>query len=322
LMTSFENFIDVRNKSNKDVALLSRTLEVDIAVDLMGLHVNARTGIFALRAAPIQINYLGYCGTMGAQYIDYIIADPIVIPERSKQHYSEKIVYLPNSYQANDTKRSISDEAFTREGLGLPPTGFVFCCFNNNFKITPNVFDCWMRILKRVEGSALWLFEDNPKAASNLKMEASTRGVDAARLIFARRIPTDQHIARYRFAHLFLDTTPYNAHTTASEALWAGLPLLTRIGETFTGRVAASLLQAIGLPELITKSESEYEARAIELATSPEELSAIKDKLAKNRLTTPLFDSERYTRHLEAAYQVIYERYHAGLPLDHTYVEP
>ena len=320
-MTIFDKFIDVRNMSDKDVALLSRNLEIDIAVDLKGLHFGARTGIFAWRAAPIQINYLGYSGTMGAEYIDYIIADPIVIPEESKQHYCEKIVYMPNSYQVNDTKRSISDKAFTREGLGLPPTGFVFCCFNDNFKITPRVFDCWMRILKQVEGSVLWLLEDNAKAASNLRMEASKRGVDATRLFFARRIPPDEHIARYRFAHLFLDTTPYNAHTTASEALWAGLPMLTQIGETFAGRVAASVLEAIGLPELITKSQSEYEARAIELAMSPEELSAIKDKLAKNRLTTPLFDTERYTRHLEAAYEAIWERYHLGLPPDHIYIQ-
>jgi predicted O-linked N-acetylglucosamine transferase (SPINDLY family) len=320
-MTIFDKFIDVRNMSDKDVALLSRNLEIDIAVDLKGLHFGARTGIFAWRAAPIQINYLGYSGTMGAEYIDYIIADPIVIPEESKQHYCEKIVYMPNSYQVNDTKRSISDKAFTREGLGLPPTGFVFCCFNDNFKITPRVFDCWMRILKRVEGSVLWLLEDNAKAASNLRMEATKRGVDATRLFFARRIPLDEHIARYRFAHLFLDTTPYNAHTTASEALWAGLPMLTQIGETFAGRVAASVLEAIGLPELITKSQSEYEARAIELAMSPEELSAIKDKLAKNRLTTSLFDTELYTRHLEAAYEAIWERYHLGLPADHIYIQ-
>ena len=178
-----------------------------------------------------------------------------------------------------------------------------------------------MRILKQVEGSVLWLLEDDAKAASNLRMEASTRGVDATRLIFAEHIPADEHIARYRFAHLFLDTTPYNAHTTAGEALWAGLPVLTQIGTTFTGRVAASLLKAIGLPELITKSQSEYEARAIALAMSPEELSAIKDKLARNRLTTPLFDTERYTRHLEAAYQAIYERYHAELPPDHIYIQ-
>ena len=320
-MTIFDKFIDVRNMSDKDVALLSRNLEIDIAVDLKGLHFGARTGIFAWRAAPIQINYLGYSGTMGAEYIDYIIADPIVIPEESKQHYCEKIVYMPNSYQVNNTKRSISDKAFTREGLGLPPTGFVFCCFNDNFKITPRVFDCWMRILKQAEGSVLWLLEDNAKAASNLRMEATKRGVDATRLFFARRIPPDEHIARYRFAHLFLDTTPYNAHTTASEALWAGLPMLTQIGETFAGRVAASLLEAIGLPELITKLQSDYEARAIELAMSPEELSAIKDKLAKNRMTTPLFDTELYTRHLEAAYEAIWERYHLGLPPDHIYIQ-
>jgi predicted O-linked N-acetylglucosamine transferase (SPINDLY family) len=330
-MTIFDEFIDVRNMSDKEVALLSRNLAIDIAVDVMGLHFGARTDIFALRAAPIQVNYKTYPGTMGAEYIDYIVADPIVIPEESKQHFCEKILYLPNSYaywrpyhrgnQVNDTKRLISDKAFTRGTLGLPPTGFVFCCFNGNFKITPRVFDCWMRILKRVEGGVLWLLEDNAKAASNLRMEASKRGIDATRLIFAKHIPVDEHIARYQFAHLFLDTTPYNAHATASEALWAGLPVLTQIGTAFAGRVAASLLKAIGLPELITESQSEYEARAIELAMSPEELSAIKDKLARNRLTTSLFDTERYTRHLEAAYQAIYERYHAELPPDHMYVE-
>ena len=330
-ITIFDKFIDVGNMSDKDVALLSRNLEIDIAIDVMGLHFGARTGIFALRAAPIQVNFTTYPGTMGAEYIDYILADPIVIPEESKQHFCEKILYLPNSYaywrpyhrgdQVNDTKRLISDKALTREELGLPSTGFVFCCFNSNFKITPHIFNCWMRILKQAEGSVLWLLEDNAKAASNLRMEASKRGVDATRLIFAKHIPADENIARYQFAHLFLDTTPYNAHATASEALWAGLPVLTQIGTAFAGRVAASLLRSIGLPELITESQSEYEARAIALALSPGELSAVKDKLARNRLTTPLFDTERYTRHLEAAYQAIYERYHAELPPDHIYVE-
>ena len=267
--TSFDEFIDVRNKSDKDVALLCRNLEVDIAVDLMGFTANGRPGIFALRAAPIQVNYLGYSGTMGADYIDYIIADPILIPEESKQYYCEKIVYLPNSYQVN-SRRSISEKTFTRAELGLPPMGFVFCCFNSNYKITARVLDCWIRILKKVEGSVLWLFESDAKAASNLRQEVLTRGVNPERLIFAKRLPLlGEHLARYRSADLFLDTLPYNAHATASDALWAGLPVLTCLGETFAGRVAASLLNAIDLPELVTTTPEAYEAFAIELADAP-----------------------------------------------------
>ena len=318
--TSFDEFIDVRNKSDKDVALLSRDLEVDIAVDLMGFTANGRPGIFALRAAPIQVNYLGYSGTMGADYIDYIIADPIVIPEESKQYYCEKIVYLPNSYQVN-SKRSISDKAFTRAELGLPPMGFVFCCFNSNYKITARVLDCWIRILKKVEGSVLWLFESDAKAASNLRQEVLTRGVNPERLIFAKRLPLlGEHLARYRSADLFLDTLPYNAHATASDALWAGLPVLTCLGETFAGRVAASLLNAIDLPELVTTTPEAYEAFAIELATHPDRLKEIKQKLAKNRLTTPLFDTELFTKHIQTAYIAMYERYHAGLAPCDIYV--
>jgi predicted O-linked N-acetylglucosamine transferase (SPINDLY family) len=318
---SFDDFIDVRNKSDKDVALLSRDLEVDIAVDLMGFTANGRPGIFALRAAPIQVNYLGYSGTMGADYIDYIIADSIVIPENSKQYYCEKIVYLPNSYQVNDCKRSISEKAFTRAELGLPPMGFVFCCFNSNYKITAQVLDCWIRILKKVEGSVLWLFESDAKAASNLRQKVLTSGVNPERLIFAKRVPLlGEHLARYRSADLFLDTLPYNAHATASDALWVGLPVLTCLGETFAGRVAASLLSATDLPELVTTTPEAYEVLAIELATHPDRLKAIKQKLAKNRLTAPLFDSELFTKHIQTAYIAMYERYHAGLAPSDIYV--
>ena len=277
-------------------------------------------GIFSMRAAPVQASYLVYAGTTGAEYIDYLIADPTVIPPSSQKYFSEKIVYLPNSYQANDRKRRIADKMFTRAEVGLPEEAFVFCCFNNSYKITPEVFDCWMRILRQVDGSVLWLLEDNAKAASNLRQEAENRGVHPERLIFAKRMPRPDHLARHRLADLFLDTLPYNAQATASDALWAGLPVLTRIGETFAGRVAASLLNAIGLTELIASTPQAYEALAIELATNAEKLAALKRKLANNRLTTPLFDTGLFTKHIEAAYTAMYERYQAGLAPDHIVV--
>ncbi len=320
LKESFERFVEVETYSDDQIGDLVRELEIDIAVDQMGFTANSRTGIFAQRPAPIQINYLGYPGTMGAQFIDYIIADRIVIPEKQHDFYSEKIVCLPNSYQVNDSKRAIADKAFTRIELGLPPLGFVFCCFNNNYKITPHTFDCWMRILKQVEGSVLWLFEDNATAASNLRDEAETRGVNGERLIFAKRLPVSEHLARHRLADLFLDTLPYNAHTTASDALWAGVPVLTLLGETFAGRVAASLLNALQLPELITDTREAYEALAIELATQPDKVAQIKRKLADNRLSMPLFDTKLFTKHIEAAYTAIHERNRAGLAPDHIYV--
>jgi predicted O-linked N-acetylglucosamine transferase (SPINDLY family) len=296
-------------------------LEVDIAVDLKGFTVDARTDIFSYRAAPIQVNFMGYPGTMAAEYMDYLVADSILVPQQYQQFYTEKIVYLPDSYQVNDTKRQIADKIFTRKELGLPETGFVFCCFNNNYKITPDIFDCWMRILQRLEGSVLWLYVDNEQASANLRKEAVRRGVDADRLVFAGRMPLPEHLARHRSADLFLDTLPCNAHTTASDALWAGLPVLTRIGESFAGRVAASLLNAVHLPELITSSQDEYEASAIELATDPVKLNEIRRKLDKNRLAAPLFDSGLFTRHIEAAYLEMYERYHLDLPPDHIYVK-
>ena len=252
LSKAFDHFIDVRLKSDKDIALMSRDMQIDIAVDLKGFTQDQRAGIFSYRAAPIQVNYIGYPGTMAAKYIDYIIADPTLIPIESQQHYLEKIVYLPNSYQVNDRQRVIADKVFTKEELGLPKDGFVFCCFNNNYKITPDTFGGWMRILKAVEGSVLWLLEDNPTAGINLRKEAQARGLDPNRVIFAKRMKLPEHLARHKAAVLFIDTLPYNAHTTASDALWAGLPVLTCIGESFASRVAASLLNAIELPELIT----------------------------------------------------------------------
>jgi predicted O-linked N-acetylglucosamine transferase (SPINDLY family) len=319
--SAFNQFIDVGLKSDKDIALMSREIGIDIAIDLTGFTGLLRTDIFSYRAAPIQVNYLGYPGTIGAEYIDYIIADPIIIPTESQQYYSEKVVYLPNSYQANDRQRFITNKAFTKDELGLPKDSFVFCCFNNNYKITPNTFDGWVRILKAVKGSVLWLLEDNPIAVSNLRKEAQFRDLDPNRLIFAKRIDPSEHLARHYVADLFIDTFPYNAHTTASDALWAGLPILTCMGESFASRVAASLLNAIELPELITTTQEQYEARAIELATNPEKLKAIKYKLGRNRLTTALFDTPRFTKHIQAAYKQMYERYQADLPLNNIYVK-
>ena len=320
LSAAFEKFIDVRDKSDKEVTLLSREMEIDIAVDLKGFTKDSRTDIFSYRAAPIQVSYIGYPGTMGTDYIDYLIADSTLIPKASQRHYSEKIAYLPNSYQVNDGKRAIANRTFSREELGLPGMGFVFCCFNNNFKITPATFDGWMRILKQVEGSVLWLLEDNRTAANNLRREAVKRNVDPKRLVFANRMPYSEHLARHCAADLFVDTLPYNAHTTASDALWAGLPVLTCQGEAFASRVAASLLNAICLPELITETQEEYESLAVKLATNPERLNKIKQKLDKNRLTTPLFDTPLFTKHMEDAYMQMYERYQADLRLEHIYV--
>ena len=321
LSKAFDQFVDVRLKSDRDIALMSRDMEIDVAVDLKGFTKDVRTGIFSYRAAPIQVNYIGYPGTMAAEYIDYIISDPTLIPIESQQHYSEKVVYLPNSYQVNDRQRLIADKVFTKEELGLPSDSFVFCCFNNNYKITPDTFDGWVRILKAVEGSVLWLLEDNPTAGINLRKEAQGRGIDPNRLVFAKRMRLPEHLARHRVADLFIDTLPYNAHTTASDALWAGLPMLTCMGESFASRVAASLLNAIELPELIATTQEQYEATAIELAANPEKLKAIKDKLEKNILTTALFDTPRFTKHIEAAYTQMYERYQADLPSDHIYIE-
>lgn len=321
LEAAFDQFIDVRNKSDKEIAEMARNMQIDIAVDLAGFTSAARTNIFAMRAAPLQVNYIGYPGTMGADYMDYLIADKHLIPEEAKIHYAEKIVYLP-SFQANDTKRKIADRVFSREELGLPPTGVVFCCFNNNYKITPTTFDGWMRILKRVDGSVLFLYAESDLAAANLAKEASRRGVDANRLVFGRRLNLPEYLARYRAADLFLDTLPFNAGATASDALWAGLPVLTCMGEAFASRMATSLLTSIGLPELITTTQDDYEILAVELATDPERLQAIRLKLERNRLSTPLFDTKLFTRNIEDAYTIMVERYRADLPPDDIYVMP
>jgi protein O-GlcNAc transferase len=322
LERSFDKFIDAEALRFDEIAERIRQEEIDILIDLNGLTQYARTDIFACRPAPVQVNYLGYPGTMGADYIDYIIADPTLIPASDRQSYMEKVVYLPHSYLPHDdTSRPISDRSFERGEAGLPENGFVFCCFNNAYKLNPELFRSRMKVLQAVEGSVLWLSEHNATATSNLRREAAAAGVDPDRLVFAARLPSSaDHLARHRLADLFLDTLPYNAHTTASDALWAGLPVLTQIGETFAGRVAASLLTAIGLSELIVETQEQFENLAIELATRPERLAAIKGKLAENRLTKPLFNTKLYTRHLESAYAAVYQRYQGGLLPDHVYV--
>ncbi len=317
LQAACDDFLDVRAHSDAEVAMRARSLGIDIAVDLKGFTQGNRAGIFALRAAPLQINFLGYPGTMAAPYIDYLLADATVVPAASRHHYTEKIIELPHSYQVNDSRRVIAERSASRAELGLPPAGFVFCCFNNSYKILPMMFDGWMRILAMVPGSVLWLLEDNPRAAQNLRREASARAVDPVRLVFAPRIDLALHLARHRAADLFLDTLPCNAHTTASDALWAGLPVLTCVGEAFAGRVAASLLRAIGLPELITTTPAHYEQLAVRLATETAALASIRQRLADSRQAAPLFDTRCYTRHLERAYQLIHDRYHAGLPPGH-----
>jgi len=312
IKTSFERFIDAATQTDEQIAELVNALEIDILVDLQGLTAGARTSALARRPAPIQVNYLGYPGTMGTPCIDYIFADRILIPQDQHQYYSEKVVYLSDSYQANDTKRRIADAAPTRGDENLPPTGFVFCCFNNSFKITPKFFAVWMRLLKVVPGSVFWCLETNSTARQNLCHAAEESGVSADRLVFAPRKKHKEHLARQRLADLFLDTSPYNAHTTTSDALWAGLPVVTCLGETFPGRVAASLLTAAGLPELITHSLEEYENLALSLAREPTRLASIKQKLARNRDTCPLFNTERITRYIEAAYTTVWERQQRG----------
>jgi predicted O-linked N-acetylglucosamine transferase (SPINDLY family) len=323
LQTSFDRFIDVRGKSDRDIALLAREMDIDIAVDLTGHTGSGRTGIFAQRAAPLQVNYLGYPGTMGADCMDYVIADATVVPEAHERYYAEKIVRLPNCFLPHDSTRAIASTVYSRDELGLPATGFVFCCFNNAYKINPDVFDGWMRILARVPDSVLWLSRNIETAMDNLRRECLRRGVDGERLIFARRMDSPaEHLARHRAADLFLDTRPYNAHATAVNALWAGLPVLTFPGEGFASRVVASLLKAVRLPELIATSAGNYEDMAVHMAENPQFHAGLKEKLAHNRLDSPLFDTRRFTRHLEAGYSMILERSRAGLPPGHIHVPP
>ncbi|HVO46429.1 MAG TPA: tetratricopeptide repeat protein [Steroidobacteraceae bacterium] len=320
LVAAFDSFFEVRAQSDLQIAQLAREREIDIAVDLKGYTLHQRPGIFAHRAAPIQINYLGYPGTMGAPFIDYIVADKTLIPPESRVHYTEKVISLPGSYQVNDRTRPIADRQYVRADFGLPDGAFVFCSFNSVYKITPEIFHCWMRMLGAIDGSVLWLLAEDATASANLRKAASEAGVDAQRLIFGDRLPAPEHLARHRLADLFIDTFPCNAHTTASDALWAGLPLLTCAGEAFASRVAASLLNAVGLPELIATSLGQYEALAIRLAREPSQLAELRARLQRNRLTSTLFDTSSYTRYLEDAYRQMYDRYQADLDPDHIQV--
>ena len=303
LVDAVDTFHDVADLDDREIAALGNACGIDIAVDLKGYTTGGRPGVFAHRAAPVQVSYLGYPGTMGAGFIDYILADAVTIPDELHEDYSETVIRLPHSYQVNDDRRRISDEKIMRADMGLPEDGFVFCCFNNNYKITPAEFDVWMRLLLQVDGSVLWLLRDSEIAAANLRREAERRGVDPDRLVFADRAPLDVHLARHRCADLFLDTFTVNAHTTASDALWAGVPVLTKVGRAFAARVAASLLHALDMPELVTNRVADYEALALDLATNPAKLAAVKSKLAEKRLTAPLFDTARFTQDIEAVYR-------------------
>ena len=309
-----DRFVDLTGTSNAEAATRIHADGIHLLIDLMGYTASARPEIFALRPAPVQVSYLGYPGTLGADFIPYIIADPVVLPEELLGYFSECPVYLPDCYQVNDRWQAIADTGVQKSDQGLPEQGFIFCCFNQIQKLEPVMFGVWMRILRRVPDSVLWLYSDSEEAQANLRSTAAAWGIDGERLVFARRLPKDRHLERHRLADLFLDTRLYNAHTNASDALWAGVPVLTCMGEMFPARVAASLLQAVGLPELITHSLEAYEERAVRLATRPVELAELHAKLAENRLRTPLFDTERFARHLERGYEMMWERHARGLP--------
>jgi protein O-GlcNAc transferase len=323
LEKGFDKFIDVSEKSDTQITLLAREMEIDIAVDLSGFTRGCRVGIFAMRAAPIQVNYLGYPGTMGAEYIDYIVADPTLIPAEEQCHYSERVVYLPNTYMINDSTLKPSEEQFSRKNFELPENSFIFACFNASYKITPATFSVWMRILGAVDNSVLWLSGMDQTAINNLKNKANECGINIDRIIFASRVPSlSDHLNRIKLADLFLDTFPYNAHTTSNDALRVGLPILTLIGKSFASRVAGSLLNAVGLPELITITQEKYESLAIELATNPEQLEKIKTKLVANLPSSPLCNNTKlFAHHIELAYQEMYQFYQAELAPDHIYVK-
>jgi predicted O-linked N-acetylglucosamine transferase (SPINDLY family) len=313
LRAAFDKFIDASGMDDRNLAEYLRELEVDVLVDLGGFTQESRTGVLACRPAPIQVNYLGYPGTLGAEYADYILADRFVIPDGSSELFAEKIVRLPDCFQANDLSRRIAEPAPTRAEMELPEEGIVFCSFNNSYKIKPPVFDAWMRILDGVPGSVLWLLGDQACVVANLSKEATTRGIDPSRLVFAKRAPYEEYLARYRLADLFLDTLPFNAGATASDALWAGLPLLTCAGQSFAARMAGSLLNAVGLSELITYSMQDYESLALRLARNPHVLADTRKRLVANRATFPLFDTDRFRRNIERAYTEMWRRFRDGL---------
>jgi predicted O-linked N-acetylglucosamine transferase (SPINDLY family) len=314
VLGALDAFLDVQQQSDAQVAQILHEMQIDIAVDLMGFTRGQRINIFANRAAPVQVSYLGYPATTGAPYLDYVIADEFVIPPALQANYAEKVVYLPDCYQANDDRRLLAATRPSRAAAGLPETGFIFCCFNSGYKITPVMFDLWCRLLAARPGSVLWLLAESEPATHNLALEAARRGIPAGRIVFAGRASYEEHLARLQLADLFLDTLPFNAGTTASDALWAGLPVLTCAGEAFAARMAGSLLRAVGLPELISNDLGHYENLALRLSAAPSELAALRARLAENRATHPLFDTERFCRHLESAYRTMHERAQRGEP--------
>ena len=322
LKNSIDIFRDVIDLSDKDIAMLARADQIDIAIDLKGYTKNSRTGIFAYRAAPIQINFLGYPGTMGAKFFDYIIADSTIIPETNRRFYSEEIIYMPHTYQPTSYSSVTSNKIFTKSEMNLPDHSFVFCCFNNSYKISPNEFSIWMRILHKVENSVLWLIGSNEWAKQNLGKEAENHGIESKRLIFANQLPHSDHLARLKVADLFLDTFNVNAHTTTSDALWSGIPVITKLGNGFASRVAASILKAVGLSELVVQNEKEYESLILNIANSPNKLQKIKETLYFNKLSKPLFNSSMYISHLEDAYKKVFENYLKDRKAKTIYIKP
>jgi len=321
ISSAFNQLIDVSSKNDQEIAQISRDHKIDIAVDLMGYTTNNRFGAFIVRCAPIQVNYLGYSGTSGSNCMDYIIADKTVIPKENQKFYSEKIAYMPHSYQANDSEKKISEKIFTKKELGLPEDSFIFCCFNQSYKINPETFDLWIEILNNVNKSVLWLFETDPIASKNLKKEIKLRGLDTSRIIFAKKMALPDHLARHQLADLSIDSFPYTTGVTCSDALWTNLPVLTRIGNSFASRMAASLLTAIDLPEMIVKTKKEYKDLAVELATNKEKLNQIKNKLKKNRLNSPLFNTELFKKNIEKLYLTMYQRYQSDLPIENIEIK-
>jgi predicted O-linked N-acetylglucosamine transferase (SPINDLY family) len=318
---SFDQFHEVRDLTDEAIARLAIDCQIDIAIDLKGYTKDSKAGIFKFKPAPVVVNYLGYPGTMANSNVHYLIADKTLIPEEKQKFYFEKIAYMPDSYQINDNKRKIADKVFTREEVDLPKSGFVFCCFNNIYKINPEVFDSWANILKKVEDSILWLLQESEQSNSNLKRELLQRGVNPERLVFASRLDNPLHLARSKLADLFLDTWPCNAHTTASDALWVGLPIITLIGDSFASRVCASLLNASGASELVTSSINEYESLAVNLALNKDKFSNLKERLAANKDIYPLFDTAKFTKNLEKIYTSMHQKYISGLPFDHIYID-
>jgi predicted O-linked N-acetylglucosamine transferase (SPINDLY family) len=312
LMRGFDRFLDVNPQTDEEIARLIHDMQIDILIDRSGYTANAHPAIFLHRPAPVQVNYIGYPGTLGTDVYDYVIADRTVLPFDQQPFYAERIVHLPESYLVNDSKRVVPPDSMTRAQAGLPADAFVFCCFNLTSKITPQMFDIWMRLLRQVEGSVLWLLSSHPDVAANLASQAAARGVEPSRLIYADRVKLGPHLARHRLADLFLDTLPYGAHTTGVDALRAGLPLVTLLGKAFAGRVAASLLIATGLPELVTGNLDEYEALALRLAHDPPLLASFRERLRQNKAIFPLFDGDRYRCQIEAAYETMCELWKSG----------